>query len=268
LTRKRLALFGALAILAAAGAAYATIPDSSGVYTACELKAAGTIRLIDPSLGSSSLLGHCTALEAQVTWNQRGQSGISPTVAQLSTGDSHCPAGGASLTDASGNVAYVCSGHDGTDGQSFTGSFTSPNGQFSLDVADGGVTITGPSSAISLSPTGDLAITAANATETISGDATRTVGHDESEHVKHNRGVKVDVNETITVGGARTETISGDDSLKVNSDRSEVVSGDETIRGTHVAINGVSTCAPAGRVGDLVDSAHILTGSATVCIGG
>jgi len=48
---KRLALIAAaaLAVLAAAGVAYATIPSSSGVYTGCVLKGVGTIRLIDPS---------------------------------------------------------------------------------------------------------------------------------------------------------------------------------------------------------------------------
>src|SRR5262249_43986849 len=41
----------------------------------CKLNATGTIRLIDPSLGSSSLLGHCTKIEAQITWNEQGQPG-------------------------------------------------------------------------------------------------------------------------------------------------------------------------------------------------
>src|SRR5205823_6088642 len=36
----------------------------------------GTIRLIDPSLGNTSLLGHCTSLETQVTWSQRGPTGL------------------------------------------------------------------------------------------------------------------------------------------------------------------------------------------------
>jgi hypothetical protein len=77
-----------LGLLAAAGVAYATIPDAGGVYTACKLNATGTIRLIDPSGPSSSLLSHCTALESQITWNQKGQPGApgkdgsSPTVAQ------------------------------------------------------------------------------------------------------------------------------------------------------------------------------------------
>ena len=49
--------------------------------------------------------------------------------------------------DASGSTAYVCSGangRDGTDGQSFTGSFTSPNGQFSISVSDSGIVLGKP----------------------------------------------------------------------------------------------------------------------------
>ncbi|MFY9577862.1 MAG: hypothetical protein WAQ33_00920 [Gaiellaceae bacterium] len=50
-------IVGAIAGLAlAGGVAYATIPDGNGLYTACKLNATGTIRLIDPSVGSSSLL--------------------------------------------------------------------------------------------------------------------------------------------------------------------------------------------------------------------
>jgi len=69
------AAVAAVAAMAAAGIAYATIPDASGVYTACKLNASGTIRLIDPSLGTSSLLGHCTSLETQLSWNAKGQPG-------------------------------------------------------------------------------------------------------------------------------------------------------------------------------------------------
>jgi hypothetical protein len=73
--RKVLAAGVAVAALAAAGIAYATIPDANGVYTACKLNATGTIRLIDPSLGDGSLLGHCSSLETQISWNQKGQAG-------------------------------------------------------------------------------------------------------------------------------------------------------------------------------------------------
>jgi Collagen triple helix repeat (20 copies) len=62
-------------LAAAAGIAYATIPSSGNVYTACMLKGVGTIRLIDPSLPASNLLGHCSSLETQVSWSQNGQPG-------------------------------------------------------------------------------------------------------------------------------------------------------------------------------------------------
>jgi hypothetical protein len=65
----------AAALALAGGIAYATIPDSNKVFTACVLKVTGTIRLIDPS-PSSNLLGHCDSkLETQVSWNQQGQPG-------------------------------------------------------------------------------------------------------------------------------------------------------------------------------------------------
>ena len=71
----RLVLVTAALLAVGAGIAYATIPDSGNVYTACMLKNVGTIRLIDPSLGSTNLMSHCTSLETQVTWNQVGQQG-------------------------------------------------------------------------------------------------------------------------------------------------------------------------------------------------
>ena len=42
LTRKRVVLLAAVAVLAGAGVAYATIPAENGVYSACMLKGVGT----------------------------------------------------------------------------------------------------------------------------------------------------------------------------------------------------------------------------------
>jgi hypothetical protein len=166
---RRLTIVVVALFATAGGIAYATIPDASSVYTGCMLKHVGTIRLIDSTLPASNLMSHCTALETQITWNQQGQkgepgapglpgkngadgaNGTSPTVTQLPVGDSNCPNGGAAITDASRSTAYVCSGQngrDGADGQSFTGSFTSPNGAFSINVSDTGITLSrgsGPS---------------------------------------------------------------------------------------------------------------------------
>jgi hypothetical protein len=71
-----LALAGAFII--GAGVAYAAIPSSSGVYTACLYKNLGTIRLIDPSIQHASILplGHCLSDETQITWGQTGPQGI------------------------------------------------------------------------------------------------------------------------------------------------------------------------------------------------
>ena len=68
----------------AGGVAYATIPDNGNVFTACMLKKVGTIRLIDPSLGNSSLMGHCTALETQIKFNEQGQD-LAALQAQVTT---------------------------------------------------------------------------------------------------------------------------------------------------------------------------------------
>jgi len=75
LTRRRVALLALMVGLVTAGVAYATIPDGNGVFTACKLNSTGTIRLIDPAVGSTSLLGRCTSLETQVMWNQGGPKG-------------------------------------------------------------------------------------------------------------------------------------------------------------------------------------------------
>ena len=72
-----LALLTGVAVLAAAvGIGYAAIPDGNGVYTACKLRATGTIRLIDKSLPPASLLSRCTSHEDQITWSQTGPQGI------------------------------------------------------------------------------------------------------------------------------------------------------------------------------------------------
>jgi hypothetical protein len=76
--RSSVAIAGAAIALVAVlgGVAYATIPGSSGLYTACELKSLGTIRLIDPTLKASSLESHCVSpIEQQITWNQTGPPG-------------------------------------------------------------------------------------------------------------------------------------------------------------------------------------------------
>lgn len=143
---------GALAASAlAGGVAWATIPDSGGVIQGC-YNNGGNLKVV------SEL--PCPKGYTSLPWNQQGPKGdpgtdgVSPAVTQLSQGDANCPSGGAALTDASGSTAYVCNGAAGADGQSFAGTFTSPNGEYSIKVSDAGITIAhGGSNSITL--TGD-----------------------------------------------------------------------------------------------------------------
>jgi hypothetical protein len=120
--RKHVLVAAAVGTLAAAGIAYATIPSDGNLYTACMLKNVGTLRLIDKSLPSTSLMSHCTAAETEVAWNQKGRDGangtngkdgVSVTTAAEPPGG-NCTGGGVQLTAANG-IAYVCNGRNGDD---------------------------------------------------------------------------------------------------------------------------------------------------------
>jgi hypothetical protein len=141
-----LALVAAVAAGAVAGGvAWATIPGDGGVIQGCYTKVGGILRVIDTAKGE-----RCFGIELPITWNQKGPKGdpgatgasgapgVSPTVAQLQPGDPTCPAGGAAITAADGSTANVC---NGTNGQSFAGTVTSPNGQYSIGVTDAGITL-------------------------------------------------------------------------------------------------------------------------------
>jgi hypothetical protein len=77
LTRKRVFLFiAALALVVVGGVGYAAVAaDTGAVYSACKLKATGTIRLLDASAPSTSLLSHCTTYETAFSFNEKGQPG-------------------------------------------------------------------------------------------------------------------------------------------------------------------------------------------------
>lgn len=148
----RRAVPAAVLCAAAAGVAYAAIPDSGGAYTGCMLNKVGTVRLIDPSLPASNLMSHCTSAETKFTFNQRGQQGLPGA-----PGEPGAP------------------GAPGKDGQPFSGSFTSPNGQFSITVDDDGIKLAGPSNSIELHPDGTIDTVAGTAFNLTSGTATTLV---------------------------------------------------------------------------------------------
>jgi len=241
-----MAVFGA-----AGGIAFASIPDSTGTYHACMLVKDGTIRMID------SATDQCKAkTETEITFNkqgpqgipgQNGTNGVSPTVTPLAVGNTNCPNGGAAITDSANSTAYVCSG------QPFSGTFTSPNGQYSIAVTDNGVTITGAGNSVAVNGSGVRVDTHTNGSVTVMDANDLTL--------RSATNATVDAGTNLIVKGGSTATVQGGGTTAVN--------------GAFVTINGGS-CAPAARLGDPVDgstngaSVHgtITSGSPTVCIGG
>jgi hypothetical protein len=116
IARRPILIATTLAALATVGVgvAHASIPGSGQTYTGCFFKNTGTLRLIDPSLGSRNPLGYCSNRETRVTWNQKGQPG-----AQGPAG----PAGAAGATGATG-----LTGPPGPAGAGVTVTFAFGNG--------------------------------------------------------------------------------------------------------------------------------------------
>lgn len=266
--RSRVAVGVAAIFSIAAGIAYAAIPDAAGVIYGCYRTSTddqkGQLRVVeDPA--------NCRSNESAIQWNQTGPAGpagpagadgrdgvdgmdgadgSSPTVTQLAAGDANCPAGGAAITDGAGATAYVCSGRDGTDGTPFSGTFTSPNGQYSISVTDTGVTVASPDSSIRVGAT-DIEI------ETLGSDDIEVRSSSDLDFLS---GASVELR-----GGTTVRVESG-------SNASVLAAGSLSLRGNGVNIGG-GPCSPAARIGDLVTHppegvpGSIFTGSTTVCVG-
>jgi hypothetical protein len=124
--RLTVVVVAAIAALVAGGvAAYATIPDGNGVYTACVLKGIGTLRLVDPSLPHSNFASHCTQLEQQITWNQTGPTGPAGATGRpgatgpTGTTGPQGPSGTAGLSDYSNSTGSIdIGGFDFSDTES------------------------------------------------------------------------------------------------------------------------------------------------------
>jgi hypothetical protein len=127
-------LAGALCAAAfGGGVAFAVIPASSGLISACYQSINGQLRVIDREAGQS-----CLPSEVPLAWNQVGPQG--PAGATGATG----PAGPSGPPGAAGPA-----GPAGPAGV-FSGVLSSPNGLYSIAVADDGITLTGPVQSIQL----------------------------------------------------------------------------------------------------------------------
>jgi hypothetical protein len=141
-------------------------------------------------------------------------------------------------------------GQDGEDGTPFSGTFTSPNGQYSLSVTDAGIRLAGVGSTILL-------------------DAT---------------GIRVDSATALTIRSAQST------SLRAGADLTAEASSFATLKGAGVTVDSASLmrlaapvvrlgpgagCTPVARLGDLITgtaagaavSGQIVSGAPAVCTG-
>jgi hypothetical protein len=216
------------------GITWAAIPGDGGVINACYGKVGGVVRVIDLAKREKCVTG----LELPLSWNQQGQKGDpgtpggSPAVVQLEANDANCPAGGAAITDAAGHTAYVCSA------QPFSGTFTSPSGEYAISVTDAGITMSrGTTAAVSITGQ-DIAIVAErDATITIGRDLTTsiagaldtTVGANAATAIGGNLSTWIGVNQLTDVGGNTTTAVGGSASTSVVGAVNESVGTDLTI---------------------------------------
>ena len=181
---RRLLLAAGLAVaaFAVAGIAYAAIPGSGGVYTACMLKGVGTIRLIDPSLPKNAFDSHCTSIEQQITWNQVGPPGMPGATGQQGKAGATGPTGDAGAPGPTG--ASGASGASGATGPQGPAETLSSNNSFVAQDLDAEMT-NGPVPAgsndtitVTLVVSGDPALTCtidASESSCDSGDQTADV---------------------------------------------------------------------------------------------
>jgi hypothetical protein len=161
-----IAAAGVLTVAAlAGGVGYAAIPDAgTRMYHACMLRNVQTIRIIDPALPPSSPLQHCTSLETEITFNQKGEKGDPGAPGQpgqngkdgqsvtnaVEDRGANCPNGGSRFTAGAGLATFACNGRDGKDGKDGN------------DGVDGASVTTAPEPAGSNCATGGARFTAAN----------------------------------------------------------------------------------------------------------
>jgi hypothetical protein len=283
LRHRRLAL-AAIAIFAVAGGvAYAAIPDAgTGVYHACMLKNIGTIRIIDPERQRCS-----ASLEVEITFNKQGPTG------------NPGPTGPPGQPGAPGR-----DGADGQDGAPFSGTFTSPNGQYSLSVTDTGIVLSGAGSTINLTSAGvqvrsdsDLTLQSGSALLAQAGTGVSIAGNDVAIDSDRNltlqsgsalaaqagtgvsiagNGVAIDSDGNLTlqsalgllaqIGSAVSVDVGGSATFNAGGSATFQAGSAFSIAGSTVRVNPGSSCRPAARAGDAIAGTATPTGVVTGAI--
>jgi hypothetical protein len=219
--RGRLTLAAVGLVAVGAGIAYGAIPDAAGVIHGCYRTSTddqkGQLRVVEEP-------GNCRNNELPIEWSVTGPPG---------------PPG-----------APGADGEDGEDGDPFSGTFTSPNGQYSLSVTDTGIRLAGAGSTILLD---------ANGIELESSTAL-TLQSGLNMSLKADGGLTAEASAIATLRGAGVTVDSG--TLL-------------TLEGQVVRIGPGPGCSPTARLGDPITgtaagasvTGFVSAGSPVVCVG-
>ena len=219
--RGRLALAVAALFAIAGGIAYASIPDAAGVIHGCYRTSLddqkGQLRVVSEP-------GNCRNNELPIAWSVTGPPG---------------PPG-----------PPGADGEDGEDGEPFSGTFTSPNGQYSLSVTDAGIRLAGIGSTILLDATGIR----------VDSATTLTLRSGQDTSLRAGAGLTAEASAIATLRGAGV-TVDSQTLL--------------TLEGQVARIGPGPGCSPAARLGDPITGTTagvavtgvIFGGSPTVCVG-
>jgi collagen type I/II/III/V/XI/XXIV/XXVII alpha len=245
--QRRDLVVGVLAFMIGSGSAVAASQlatiGSDGVIRAC-VQVNGVLRAIEP--GETCKTGREGSNETPVSWNVAGAVGATgPMGPAGATG----PQGATGATGAAG-----ATGATGPAG-AFAGTFTSPNGQFSISVTDAGIILRGPNGSITVDGTG-AAIDADQLALTTEQDLDVSVGGSMTTTIGANR--------TETVGGNSTESVGGSHTAQYSADYTATVGGTMTIgaNALNLSVDGNATVDIGGNLSVLVG------GNTTINTGG
>jgi hypothetical protein len=168
-------------------------------------------------------------------------------------------------------------GAPGADGTPFEGTFTSPNGEYSLSVTNDGITLAhGSDAAIQLAGSGITVETDGPLELTVGTHAAVSVGGSLSvqsagaSSLGSGSTFTVDADGNVTVQSSRSIGVQSDSDTTVQSGGTTVLqaAASMSVTGAQVRLNPGPSCRPVARVGDTVDGSGVTSGSTTVCAGG
>jgi hypothetical protein len=236
---------GAVITALVGGIGLAAIPGPGGVIQGC-YDSGGNVKVVEAL--------PCPRNYTPFQWNQQGEPG-----AQGEPGQPGPP------------------GASGADGTPFDGTFTSPNGEYSLSVTNDGITLAhGSDAAIQLAGSGITVETDGPLELTVGTNAAVSVGGS----------LSMQSGGASSLGSGSTFTVDADGNLTVQSSRSIGVQSDSnmtmqsggttalqaatsmSVTGAQVRLNPSTSCGSVARVGDTVAGGGIASGSSTVCAGG